>query len=421
MIVSEVDRGAVWNENQALHFRQTGTTFVTVDADGVSATLSAAVTGTEPVALPYSFNTQGLVADGKFYLYSVATGFDEVTDPDLGSPIDCVWVDGYYFFTDGDYLYHTDLADETAIDPLKFATSEFSPDPTIGVGLTTDNKVIAFNRYTTEYFINQANAQFAFTRLPSRNVNAGIVATHGKVQINGVWYCCGNSKGSALTIYRLDTGGITDLANRQIGKILQQYTDSDLANMVMESRQVDNYQYLIVHLPNETLLYNFTIGQAAGNDMAWSYLASDTNQLATIPYRGINGVYDPRRAQWVYGDRYTAELSYLDMSVATHLGDIAQCAIYTPFIYLETASIDELEIDTIPGFTSTDDADVFLSLTYDGVTYGTEATVAYGAPSAYTQRFIARRLGYIDRKFGMKFGWASRSRMAFATSTLRAS
>jgi len=28
-----------------------------------------------------------------------------MTDPDIGAPIDVAQIDGYYVFTDGDYLY----------------------------------------------------------------------------------------------------------------------------------------------------------------------------------------------------------------------------------------------------------------------------------------------------------------------------
>jgi hypothetical protein len=421
MIVSEASRGGLWNERQSNLYRLINDQFYGIDSDGVFTNLtnSVTITGSEPCAMPYSFNTQGLVAGGDFFLYDTVNNFRQVTDPDLGSPIDCVWVDGYYFFTDGEYLYHTDLNDESAINPLKFATSEFSPDPTVGVGLTPDDKVIAFNRYTTEFFLNQASANFAFTRIPSRNVMAGIVAPHAKVCIEGVWFCLGSSKGSSNTFFQLGAGTFQNIGTRQTTKILSQYSDDDLQNVVLESRQIDNYQYLIAHLPNETLMFNFTVAGQSGPEIAWTLLASDTNQLDTIPYRAMHGVKDPRRQQWVYGDRYSASyLTYLDSTVATHAGNIAQCAIYTPFIYLETMSADQIEIDTIPGFTSVDDASAFLSLSYDGVTYGTESPIEYGAPSAYTQRFIARRLGYITKRFAMKFRWASQSRMAFGALNL---
>ncbi len=110
------DRGAMYNENQKTHFRVSGTSLISIDPDGVITTLGT-VPGTSQAAMAYSFNTQAVVADGKMFLYSPSTGFNEVTDVNLGSPVDIVWVDGYYFLTDADFIYHTDIDDETSIDP----------------------------------------------------------------------------------------------------------------------------------------------------------------------------------------------------------------------------------------------------------------------------------------------------------------
>ena len=57
---------------------------------------------------------------------------------------------------------------------------------------------------------------------------------------------------------------------------------------------------------------------------------------------------------------------------------------------------------------------MFVSLTYDGVSYGTEYIEEYGMINEYGKRFIVRRLGYVRDWFGMKLRGASRSRMAFA-------
>ena len=168
-----IDRGGLWNERLAGHYRVSGQRLIEVDGSGASVDLGA-IDGLDTVSLPYSFNTQGIVANNRFYLYDGAT-LTEVIDPDLGDPIDATWIDGYYFFTDGEFLYHTDIASESSIDPLKFATAEFSPDPTLAVAKTVDNKVMALGRYTIEYFVNQAAENFAFTRLGTRAIKAGVV------------------------------------------------------------------------------------------------------------------------------------------------------------------------------------------------------------------------------------------------------
>ena len=77
-------------------------------------------------------------------------------------------------------------------------------------------------------------------------------------------------------------------------------------------------------------------------------------------------------------------------------------------------SIDEIEAFTIPGFNDASDATVMFSMTYDGVTHSMEQSLNYGLPSAYGQRFIAYRLGYVDDWFAFKFRWATTARMCFS-------
>lgn len=414
--VSGIDRGGLWNERFSNHFRLSGTDFIEVSATGIPTSLGT-ISGTDTASFPYSFNTQGIVANGNFYLYSPSGGFSQVNDPDLGSPIDCVWVDGYYFFTDGEFLYHTDINDETAIDPLRFATSEFSPDPTLGVGLTNDDKVLAFNRYSIEYFINQANENFAFGRLPSRSVKYGIVGTHCKSEIGGNWFFMGGAKEESVSIFALGVGTVRELASREVVKLVNEYSEAQLSTAVLETRVEDDYQYLIVHLPNEVLMFNFKVAGLSGKNQAWSILKSDV--VGEIPWRAIYGVFEPRKSQWVYGDKQAPILGILDNTVATHYDALAECIVYTPFIFLEEQSIDELDVFTIPGFTSFDDATVFLSLTYNGVSYTAEHILEYGGPTDYGQRFIAYALGYVSDWFAFKLRWASRSRMCWSLGKIR--
>lgn len=413
-----IDRGAQWNDKFQQLFRVSGDSLVSVDEDGtvtVLGTTTFSLIGPQ-ASMAYSFNNQSIVVDGKWFLYNPVDGARRILDPEVGEPIDHVWVDGYFFFTDGDYLYHTDIDNEESIDPLKFATSEFSPDRTKGVGLTTDDKVMAFNRFTIEYFENVATEFFAFRRISSRTVQYGIVGTYCKAQIGGDWFFLGGSSESNVSVFSLQVGTAKNISSREVDAYIAQYSEEELANASLETRVVDNYPYLILRLPSETLQLNLKVAEFAGYARAWTLLQSGTS---SAPYRAIHGVYDPRRAQWVYGDTLGPTLGYLDFDVATHYEAMVECALYTPFMYLETASIDELMIQTIPGFTTVDDATVFFSMTYQGVTWSQEVSLEYGGPSAYGQRFIARALGYIDNLFAFKLRWVSESRMAFSAGAIK--
>lgn len=405
------DRGGYWNERQSTHFRVSGEELIKVNADGSIVSIGA-ISGNKRASIgAYSFNTQAVVADGKMWLYDGVT-LTQITDPDLGVPIDICWVDGYYFLTDGEYLYHTLITDEYSIDPLQFATAEFSPDSTLAVAKTTDNQVIVFGRYSTEWFINRATPNFAFQRISGKSVKSGIVGTHCKTELDGVFYVMGGAKSESVSIHAVSGGQYTSIASREIDKIISQYDESELADVIMETRVEDRDKFIYVHLPNETLLFNASLAQSVGKDLAWSIVKSDI--VGDAKWRAVNGVFDPRVAGWIYGDKLNSNIGLLDNSISTQYGEAVEQILYTPLIDIESASIDQFEIDAIPGHqVNLGNATVAFSLTYDGLTYGQEYWSLYGEQHKYGQRFIARRLGYVRDNIGFKLRCASPERLAF--------
>jgi len=405
-----IDRGGYWNENQAKHFRVSGGSLIEVNTDGSVVTLGA-ISGIKRAALVHSFNSQAIIADGRFWRYT-SSGLSEVTDSNLGNPIDGTWINGYYFFTDGDFLFHTDIDDETSIDPLKFATSEFSPDPTLAVDKTSDNQVVAFNRYTTEFFVDRATDNFAFRRIEGKAVKCGIVGTHCETELQGRFYVMGGGREENVSIHMIAGGAYESIATREVDKLIGQYTEEQLADAILETRVQNQDQFIVVHLPNEVLLCNLTIMKQLGKEYAWTIIKTGVN--VDDPWRGVNGVYDPRVSEWIYGDKQNSNIGSLDDSIGSQYGDQVETLFFSPLLKLEGASIDKLELDTIPGHqTDASDVKVSLSLTYDGHFYGVEWFALYGQPSKFNTRFILRRLGYVADFVGMKFRSVSTEKVAF--------
>lgn len=415
-----LDRGANWNERFARHYRVNGNKFISVAADGTVVELGD-VLGSDNASMPYSFETQGIVADKKFFLYDSTNGFRQVTDPDIRLPIDGTWINGKYCFTDGEFLYHTEIVNGTPVEDsvadLALATAEFSPDPTLGVGRTTDNKWIAFNRYSIEYLRDVGGETFSFQRLENRAIQTGLVATHAKAEIGGTWFFMGGPKEEAVSFYVLGTGQANKLATREIEKVIRKYSENELGSAVVESFEEDGYSFLMVRLPEETLLLNWTYAQTKGIEGAWSIMKTG---LKNARWRGANGIFDPRRSQWIYGDTLGPIIGYLDNTSGEQYGEIQEWYLNTPFMYLDSASIDHLEIEIVPGFTVSKDATVFLSITSDGVAHTMEKTIEYGLPSDYSNRFIVYRpFGYIRDWFAIRMRGASKSRMAFHRAKIR--
>ena len=306
---------------------------------------------------------------------------------------------------------------ENSINPLAVAVESISPTPVVGVARTTDNFWAVFTRYGIDFYQNVGGVTFAFQRIQARALSIGLVATHAKAFLEDTWFFVGSRKYESLSVFGMQTGGSEKIASREVEKVLSRYSDSELYNISMETRQLFGYSYLILHLPRETLLFNYTISKSIGVEYAWSKLTSGTSIIT--PWQGINGIFDPRIGKWVYGNRYNASLGMLDDASPLQFGLMQQWYLNTPYINLDTLSVDELEILTAPGFNTDDDATVFISQSQDGEFYGQEALVQYGAPGEYNKRFIKRQLGYVRNFVTYRLRGISRSRMAFSAARIK--
>jgi hypothetical protein len=100
-------------------------------------------------------------------------------------------------------------------------------------------------------------------------------------------------------------------------------------------------------------------------------------------------------------------------------GNPTEYILTTPFINLERASIDEIEIETIPGLT-VGEVTAFLSVTYDGLSYSKEWTLVYsGNKGDVNRRFIFRRIGYCRQWMGFKLRLVTTEKVAFANMVVR--
>lgn len=412
---SGVDRGAMWNERQDTHFRVSGTDLISVNANGVSTVLGT-IDGTKQASLAYSFNSQAIVSDGKMWLYDGNT-LTKVVDVNLGTPIDITWIDNFYVLTDGENLYHTDINDESSISDSQFSTSEFSPDPTLAVDKTSDDQLIVFDRYTTVYFVQRFAEDFAFQWIKGKSIKVGIVGTHCETELEGIFYILGGGKEESPSVHYITAGTYISIATREIDEIIKTYNESELSDAVLETRSQDKDRFIIVRLPRDTLIYNATIAASFGKEFAWTIVKSG---IKDDPWTAANGIYDPRTSSWIYGDIKTNRLGRLNSAIGTQYGDKTEYILYSPLANLESMSIDELEIDSIPGHqVNTDDVTVSISITYDGVTFGREWFQLYGSNANYNTRFIINRLGYIRNFFGFKMRTITGEKLAFSLARIR--
>ena len=119
----------------------------------------------------------------------------------------------------------------------------------------------------------------------------------------------------------------------------------------------------------------------------------------------------------MYGDTKENKLAYLDSQSFAQYGVEQEALIYTPIIPAKRISVNQVQIDTIPGYADPAQS-VAMSISYDAVTWGEEHWSIVSKPDNYNTDYIVRRLGYVSQSFSLWFRFISKDKMAFSGLTI---
>jgi hypothetical protein len=403
------DRGAInWN---GVCYRVAGTKLVKI-VDAV-VTVLGDVGGAFDAPMDYGFDRLGVISNNNLFYYD-GTSVTQVTDPDLGSVIDVVWIDGYYLLTDGTSLIVTDLNDPYSINPLKYGSSEADPDPIVAVKKVRD-ELYAINRYTIENFQNIGGDGFPFQRNVSGLIPKGACGTKAVDYFLQSFAFVGSGRGAtgpeATSVYIAGQGEAICISTREIDGILASYTVAEQSGMVCESRVDRGEQRFLIHLPHQTLVYNHQASLKNGSPV-WNILASGVN--ADQPYAARH--FCNAGGQWIAGSGSTAVI--VDQTVETHSGQPVGWRFDTKFLYNETRGgiIKAVELVGLAGRgpDGLTNPQMFLSWTVNGATWSQERAISMGSTGQREQRMQWRPKTKFSNYMGLRFRGASAAIASFA-------
>src|SRR5690242_19811165 len=234
-------------------YRVMGGNLVSIASNGIVTTL-ASIPGSDEVTLDYSFDQLAIVANGALYYWD-GSALSQVTDTDLGTVVSMVWVDGYFMTTHAEFLVVTDLNDPMSINPLHYGSSEADPDPIVAL-LKLRNEVYALNRNTIEVFNNIGGSLFPFQRNEGAQIQRGCMGSHCCAVFNEAIAFLGGARDESPAVWLGANSTTQKLSTREIDTVLQGYTEAELAASVMESRMDKSHQWLYLHLPDQTWVYD---------------------------------------------------------------------------------------------------------------------------------------------------------------------
>lgn len=402
-----IDRGGInWNEEL---YRVMGTKLVKIASDGTVTTLGD-VGGSTQVSFDYSFDRLAIASNNNLFYWDGST-LTQVTDPDLGTVLDVLWVDGYFMTTDGEFLVVTDLSDPTQVNPLKYGSSEIDPDPVEAI-IKIRNEVYAVNRYTIEAFDNIGAPLFPFARIDGAQIQKGAVGTHAVCEYLSALAFVGSGRNEQPGVYLGANAQAVKISTSEVDRIINLYTEAQLSQIVVEARKDNSAELLYIHLPDRTLVYDSFTSQSV-NQPVWFVLTSSVDGFSQ--YRGRNFV-------WAYNQQCVADptstsFGYIDDTISTHWGAKVRWEFGTTIVYNEGrhALFHELELVALTGrVTSGVTPTISTSYSLDGITYSDSRSIQAGTAGQRQKRLVWRRQGSMDNWRIQRFQGDSDAHIAFA-------
>ena len=392
---------------RGVHYRVMGNSLLAVAANGTFTTVGF-IDGADWTTFDESFDYLAINGGGKLYLYN-GTTLTQVTDPDLGTSLDMVWVNGYFVSTDGAFLISSDINDPFSFNILRYESSEISPDPVVALQ-TLRNEIYALNRYTIEVFgaVQNPGTGFPFARIEGAQIMKGAVGSRACCEFMQALAFVGGGTNDPPSVWLGQSAQAAKLATRDIDAILREYTDTVLSTVVMESRPDLGHEFLYIHLPDQTLVYDGA-ASAALQQPIWHILKSDAGYRA----RGFVWCYN----QWNVADPFGTMIGKLTGDVGSHYGGHIGWEFATPIAYNEGrgAQVHDMELVALAGDIALgDDPLIATSYTLDGETWSQPRYVRAGRQGERTKRLTWTRQGMFMNWRVQRFQGDTRAHLSFA-------
>jgi hypothetical protein len=361
------DRGGInWNGSC---YRVIGQYFIRVNSDTTIDILGTLPTGGY-VRFDFSFDRLAIACSGNLYYWN-GTTLTQVTDPDLKTVVDMIWIDGYFMTTDGQYLPVTDLNDPMSVNPLKYGAIDSDPSPIVGL-LKVRDEAYALSRYIISPLDNVGGSNFPFQVVKGAIIQKGAIGTRTACVYHETIAFMGSARNEQPSIYVVSSGTAQKIATRQIEQELKKYTEDQLSQALLETRSHDVHEHLYIHLPDQTLVYDIAATALIGEPV-WFYLGSGTDGYGLYRARNFVWCYN----QWLCGDLLDARrIGVLRQDTAEQYGQDVGYQFDTAVMYTGGASaiIQAMELVLLSGrplYNAQDFVEQFIRRSYsvDGLTW----------------------------------------------------
>lgn len=298
---------------------------------------------------------------------------------------------GRYVFAQAgtDTFWLTSLDDESKPDLTAPAyRAENMPDGILAMREYRDF-ILAFGSSTIEFFKLTGNSENLVQFASSYMVPVGIAGQFCLAEFMESFAFITSPARGQVIVAVMGQGVYNQISDRNTNKILAGYSKSELAGSFVESLKTEDNQFLILHLPRHTLVYNAT-------SQLWNIIKTG---LGDATHRAID--YRNEGDAVTCGDKLAGLLGKQDLATSAQYGEDQEIILYSPLINAERSLMFDMQITANSGLASKVRR-IFVSSTADGINYGPEKPIEFDGPWQWLRRAIIRRVGQVVVRIGFK-------------------
>ncbi|MGL5293299.1 MAG: packaged DNA stabilization protein [Aeromonas sp.] len=346
------------------------------------------------LSVTYTFNANGgNTSDISKLVWVQVTQDTVVPNPQYDFlPVgDVCRIRGRYVFAQAgtDTFWLTSLEDESKPDLTAPAyRAENMPDGILAMREYRDF-ILAFGSSTIEFFRLTGNADNLVQFASSYMVPVGIAGQFCLTEFMESFAFITSPARGQVIVAVMGQGVYNQISDRNTNKILAGYSKSELAGSFVESLKTEDNQFLILHLPRHTLVYNAT-------SRLWNVIKTGLNdgEHRAVDYRNEGDLV-------TCGDKLTGLLGKQDLTTSAQYGDDQEIILYSPLINYERGLMFDMQLTANSGLAS-EVRRIFVSCTADGINYGPERPIEFDGPWQWLRRAIIRKVGQIVIRLGFK-------------------
>jgi hypothetical protein len=316
------------------------------------------IEGPEPIETDIGFNEAVIVVKrGKIYTLDDEDTLTEIDPSDEENNfvpcVDVCHINGRFVYipADGEPAFFSDVGDAASVQPLSFFDAEELPDKN-NACCNFGNTLLIFGTDSIEPFRN--GSPIIFQKVNNARINNGYIG--GLLEYNSTWLFIGREKGQDFGIYAIGQGQAPKISNEAIDLILDQYTQSELAEAVSGRFKWRGYDIATFTLRRHSFAYfggNWFLLDTVFDGVSRPWGAGYITQFDGEYYTSFSDKLGRiAKINTDYGERIT---HIVDMGFEQPDGDWFAC--------------QKIQLGIAQGFNSADGS-VAIQMSRDGVLYG---------------------------------------------------